>query len=62
MTTTSLLAEAEQVYIGVKDVGAEAVMLRYPLEGLSPREPLHVVDGIDRSIAWYVRHFPAQTR
>ena len=46
------IAEAEQFYIKLKDVGVEAVMLRYPREGHGLREPVHVVDSIDRSIDW----------
>jgi dipeptidyl aminopeptidase/acylaminoacyl peptidase len=52
------IAEAEQFYIALKDVGVEAAMLRYPREGHGLREPKHVVDSIDRSIAWYERFFP----
>jgi len=51
------IAEAEQFYIALKDVGVEAAMLRYPREGHGLREPKHVVDSIDRSIAWYERFF-----
>jgi len=50
------IAEAEQFYIGLKDVGVETVMLRYPREGHGLRETSHVVDALDRSIAWYHRH------
>jgi dipeptidyl aminopeptidase/acylaminoacyl peptidase len=52
------IAEAEQFYIGLKDVGVEVAMLRYPREGHGLREPKHVVDSIDRSIAWYEKYFP----
>jgi len=52
------IAEAEQFYIGLKDVGTEAVMVRYPREGHGIREPKHVVDSIDRSMRWYEKHFP----
>jgi dipeptidyl aminopeptidase/acylaminoacyl peptidase len=51
------IAEAEQFYIGLKDVGTEAVMVRYPREGHGIRESKHVVDSIDRSIRWYEKHF-----
>ena len=51
------IAEAEQFYIGLKDVGVEVAMLRYPREGHGLREPRHIVDSIDRSIAWYERFF-----
>jgi len=52
------IAEAEQFYIALKDVGTEAVMVRYPREGHGIRESKHIVDSIDRSIAWYEKHFP----
>ncbi len=53
------IAEAEQFYIALRDVGVEAVMVRYPREGHGLREPKHVIDMIDRSIKWYEGHFPA---
>jgi dipeptidyl aminopeptidase/acylaminoacyl peptidase len=53
------IAEAEQFYIALKDVGVETVMVRYPREGHGIRETRHVVDVIDRSLAWYDRHFRA---
>ena len=52
------IAEAEQFYIALKDVGVETVFVRYPREGHGLREPKHVVDSIDRSIKWYEKHFP----
>jgi dipeptidyl aminopeptidase/acylaminoacyl peptidase len=52
------IAEAEQYFVALKDVGTEAVMVRYPREGHGIRESKHVVDWIDRSIAWYEQHFP----
>jgi dipeptidyl aminopeptidase/acylaminoacyl peptidase len=42
----------------LKDVGVETVFVRYPREGHGLRETKHVVDSIDRSVAWYERHFP----
>jgi dipeptidyl aminopeptidase/acylaminoacyl peptidase len=52
------IEEAEQFYIGLHDVGTEAVMVRYPREGHGIRESKHNVDFIDRSIRWYEKHFP----
>ena len=52
------IAEAEQFYIALKDVGVDTVMVRYPREGHGIRETKHVVDRIDRSIRWYRRYFP----
>ena len=51
------ISEAEQYFIALKDVGVEAVFIRYPREGHGIREPRHVVDWIDRSIKWHESHF-----
>jgi dipeptidyl aminopeptidase/acylaminoacyl peptidase len=51
------IAESEQFFIALKDVGVETVMVRYPREGHGLREPRHIVDSIDRSLQWYVKHF-----
>ena len=51
------IAEAEQFFIALKDVGVETVMVRYPREGHGIRETRHVIDVIERSIAWYKKHF-----
>ncbi len=53
------ISEAEQFYIALKDVGVETILVRYPREGHGLRETGHIVDSIDRSIAWYQKHFPA---
>jgi dipeptidyl aminopeptidase/acylaminoacyl peptidase len=52
------IAEAEQFYVALRDVGTDAVMVRYPREGHGVRESKHVVDWIDRSIKWYEKYFP----
>jgi dipeptidyl aminopeptidase/acylaminoacyl peptidase len=51
------VSEAEQWYVALKDVGVETVMVRYPREGHGLREPRHMVDAIDRSLAWYEKCF-----
>jgi dipeptidyl aminopeptidase/acylaminoacyl peptidase len=51
------IAEAEQFYVALKDVGTETIMVRYPREGHGIRESKHIVDWIDRSIRWYEGHF-----
>jgi dipeptidyl aminopeptidase/acylaminoacyl peptidase len=56
------IAEAEQYYIALRDVGVDAVMVRYPREGHGIREPKHVVDSIDRSIRWYLKYFGPDNR
>ncbi len=55
------IAESEQYYIALKDVGVETIMVRYPREGHGIRETAHRVDLIERSIAWYEKHFPTES-
>jgi dipeptidyl aminopeptidase/acylaminoacyl peptidase len=52
------IAEAEQLFVALKDAGVETVFLRYPREGHGLSEVKHQIDATDRSIAWYERHFP----
>jgi dipeptidyl aminopeptidase/acylaminoacyl peptidase len=52
------IAEAEQYYVALKDVGVDTVMVRYPREGHGIRESKHMVDSIDRCIGWYEKYFP----
>jgi dipeptidyl aminopeptidase/acylaminoacyl peptidase len=52
------IAEAEQYYIALKDVGVDTILVRYPREGHGIHEPKHVVDLLDRSMKWYEDHFP----
>jgi dipeptidyl aminopeptidase/acylaminoacyl peptidase len=51
------IGESEQFYVALKDVGVETVMVRYPREGHGLAEPKHIVDLMERSAAWYERHF-----
>ncbi|MGA2355421.1 MAG: S9 family peptidase [Terriglobales bacterium] len=52
------IAEAEQLFVALKDVGVDTVFLRYPREGHGLSEVKHQIDAMDRSIAWYEKHFP----
>ena len=52
------IAEAEQLFIALKDLGVETVFVRYPREGHGLSEVKHQIDGMDRSISWYENHFP----
>jgi len=52
------IAEAEQYYIALKDVGVDTIFVRYPREGHGLAESGHVVDSIKRCIAWYETYFP----
>ena len=51
------IAEAEQFFIALKDVGTEAIFVRYPREGHGLSEVMHNIDATDRCIAWYEKHF-----
>jgi dipeptidyl aminopeptidase/acylaminoacyl peptidase len=37
------------------------VMVRYPREGHGLQEARHIIDALDRSIAWYREHFRPAT-
>jgi dipeptidyl aminopeptidase/acylaminoacyl peptidase len=52
------ISEAEQLYTALKRRGIEAALVRfrYPREGHGLREPLHRVDQIRRSLAWFDRY------
>ncbi len=52
------IAEAEQYYVALKDVGVDTIFVRYPREGHGIRESAHTVDSILRCIAWYEKYFP----
>jgi dipeptidyl aminopeptidase/acylaminoacyl peptidase len=51
------IEEAEQYYIALRDVGVETVMVHYPREAHILAETRHIIDQIDRKVAWYERHF-----
>ncbi|MGD9904796.1 MAG: prolyl oligopeptidase family serine peptidase [Vicinamibacterales bacterium] len=51
------IAEAEQFYVALHDVGVPTVLVRYPREGHGLRETGHVVDQLERSLAWYRKYF-----
>jgi dipeptidyl aminopeptidase/acylaminoacyl peptidase len=51
------IAEAEQYYVALKDVGVDTIFVRYPREGHGIRESGHTVDSILRCIAWYEKYF-----
>ena len=51
------IAESEQFYIALKDVGVETVLVRYPREGHGLAEPGHIVDLMDRSLAFFEKQF-----
>src|SRR5262249_45395991 len=56
------IAEAEQFYIALKDVGTDAGGARRPRGGQRVRESKHGVDQIDRNIRWYEKPFPSSSQ
>jgi dipeptidyl aminopeptidase/acylaminoacyl peptidase len=50
-----VIGEPEQMYNALKQLGVEALFVRYPREGHGLREPAHVVDAMKRSLDWYAR-------
>jgi dipeptidyl aminopeptidase/acylaminoacyl peptidase len=56
-----VIGEAEQMYNALRQIGVEAVFVRYPREGHGLREPAHVVDGMKRSLDWYARWLGRRT-
>jgi dipeptidyl aminopeptidase/acylaminoacyl peptidase len=51
------IAESEQFFIALQDVGVPVVFVRYPREGHGLRETKHLVDLMDRSARWYEAYF-----
>jgi dipeptidyl aminopeptidase/acylaminoacyl peptidase len=49
--------EAQQFYVALKDVGVETNFVSYPREAHVLAETKHIIDNIDRKIAWYDKHF-----
>jgi dipeptidyl aminopeptidase/acylaminoacyl peptidase len=56
------IAESEQFYVALRDVGVPALMVRYPREGHGLRESKHVADLMERSARWYETHFSGPAR
>jgi dipeptidyl aminopeptidase/acylaminoacyl peptidase len=51
------VAESEQYYVALRDIGVEATIVQYPREGRILAETKHIIDNIDRKVAWYQKHF-----
>jgi dipeptidyl aminopeptidase/acylaminoacyl peptidase len=49
------ITQAEEMYMALKRRGLEAVLVRYPREGHGFREPLHRLDALERTLAWFDR-------
>lgn len=51
------VAESQQFFIALKDIGVDTVMVLYPRESHGIQEAGHQVDLINRSAAWYEKFF-----
>ena len=54
--TTDPLGQSQELYRGLKYYGVEAELVVYPREGHGLREEKHLVDRLNRIIAWYEKH------
>lgn len=54
-------SESEQFFIALQDVGVETELVLYPRSGHGIRETGQRIDFLERSIAWYERHFARRT-
>ncbi len=50
------IAQAEEMYTGLRQRGVEAMLVRYPREGHGFREAKHRVDSLTRTIDWMDQH------
>jgi dipeptidyl aminopeptidase/acylaminoacyl peptidase len=54
--TTDPIGQSEELYRGLKHYGVEAEMVIYPREPHGLREEKHLVDRLNRILAWYESH------
>ena len=54
--TTAPIGQSEELYRGLKHYGVEAEMVIYPREPHGLREEKHLVDRLNRIVAWYESH------
>jgi dipeptidyl aminopeptidase/acylaminoacyl peptidase len=47
------ITEAEQMFTAMRHRGIDAALARYPREGHGFREPRHMLDRTERSLAWF---------
>ena len=56
--TTDPIGQSQQLYRGLKRYGVESEFVIYPREGHGLRETKHLLDRMNRIIAWYTAHVP----
>jgi dipeptidyl aminopeptidase/acylaminoacyl peptidase len=50
------ITQAEEMYTALRRRGVEAVLVRYPREGHSLREPRHRQDALERTLGWFDKY------
>jgi dipeptidyl aminopeptidase/acylaminoacyl peptidase len=50
------ITQAEEMYMALKRLGVQTVLVRYPREGHGLREPKHRVDALERTLNWFERY------
>lgn len=56
------ITEAEQMFTALRRRGVDAALARYPREGHGFREPKHLLDRTERTLAWLDRHLKPADR
>jgi dipeptidyl aminopeptidase/acylaminoacyl peptidase len=57
---TDPLGQSEELYRGLKRYGVEAELVVYPREPHGLREEKHLLDRLNRIVAWYDRYLKRQ--
>jgi dipeptidyl aminopeptidase/acylaminoacyl peptidase len=50
------ITEAEQMFTAMRRRGISATLARYPREGHGFREPKHLLDRTERTLAWFDKY------
>jgi dipeptidyl aminopeptidase/acylaminoacyl peptidase len=56
------ITEAEQMFTAMRRRGISAAIARYPREGHGFREPKHLLDRTERTLAWFDQYLKASAR
>jgi dipeptidyl aminopeptidase/acylaminoacyl peptidase len=59
---TDPIGQSQQFYRGLKRYGVDADLVLYPREGHGLREEKHLLDRLNRVIAWYDKHVKPESR
>jgi dipeptidyl aminopeptidase/acylaminoacyl peptidase len=54
--TTDPIGQSQQFYRGLKRYGVASELVLYPREPHGPREEKHLLDRLNRIVAWYDKY------